>query len=323
MTDKKMTQLDFEKPLVDLYNKIEDLKQMAKSNDIDLSDEVKRMEDRAESLQEKIFANLTPDQIVKVARHPSRPTTLDYIELVFDDFVELKGDRVYGDDPAIVGGFATLGGVKLVIVGHQRGRDTKENIYRNFAMPQPEGYRKAIRIMKLAEKFNLPIVTLVDTMGAFPGLEAEERGQAEAIARNLYEMSGMSVPIVSVVTGEGGSGGALGIAVANEVLILENAIYSVISPEGCASILWRDAQKAADAAKALKITSKELKDMGIVDGIIPEPRGGAHKNPELVANTLKDVLLATIEKYKQLSPEKIRDQRFEKFRNFGFFNEDK
>lgn len=319
---KKTVILDFEKPIQDLNLQIDELKNLAATNHIDLSDEIDRMEQRALALKQRIYTSLAPDQVVKIARHAERPTTLDYIGMMCTDFVEVHGDRLFGDDPSIVGGFARLGDQKIMILGHQKGKDTKDKIYRNFGMPQPEGYRKAMRLMRLAEKFGLPIVTLVDTPGAFPGIEAEERGQAEAIARNLYDMSALKVPVFTIITGEGGSGGALGIAVANEVLILEHAVYSVISPEGCAAILWSDASRSPDAAKAMKMTSKELKQLGVVDDIIPEPVGGAHHDPDLVASNVSATISKLLKKYKKLKPEQIAEHRYSKFRAFGFFSEE-
>ncbi|HAR62517.1 MAG: acetyl-CoA carboxylase carboxyl transferase subunit alpha [Candidatus Margulisiibacteriota bacterium] len=318
---KKKVVVDFEKPIFELHAQIDELKNIAETNKIDLTEEIERMEKRAMTLKQKIYENLAPDQIIKVARHPERPTTFDYIGLVFSEFIEIHGDRLFGDDPSIISGFATLDDTRVVVIGHQKGKDTKDKIYRNFGMPQPEGYRKAMRVMKLAEKFGLPIITFIDTPGAFPGIEAEERGQAEAIARNLHEMSGLKVPVISIVTGEGGSGGALGIAVANEVLILEYAVYSVISPEGCAAILWNDAAKASEAARSMKITAKELKQLGIVDEIIPEPLGGAHNDHEEMATRIKKAINDNLKKYKKMKPDQISDHRYDKFRAFGFFNE--
>lgn len=313
--------LEFERPIVELYNKIYELKNIAGSNDMDIADEINSMEKRAKQLKQKIYDNLEPKQIIQISRHPERPTTLDYISILCTDFIELHGDRCFGDDPSIIGGFAKIDGVKVLIIGHQKGKDTKAKIYRNFGMSQPEGYRKALRLMRLAEKYNIPIVTLVDTPGAFPGIEAEERGQAEAIARNLYEMSAMKVPIISIVTGEGGSGGALGIAVANKVFIMQYGVYSVISPEGCAAILWKDAAKAPEAAKALKITAKELKKLGIVDGILDEPEGGAHKDYQKTADTIKECVLANIKELQKMKVVDLVAQRYDKFRSFGMFSE--
>ncbi|MDD5456192.1 MAG: acetyl-CoA carboxylase carboxyltransferase subunit alpha [Candidatus Margulisbacteria bacterium] len=313
--------LDFEKPILKLYEKINSLKALSEKSLIDLSEEINVLKAKVLKIKQDVYDNLRPDQIIKISRHPLRPTTLDYISLIFTDFVELHGDRCFGDDPAIVGGFSRINGQKIAVIGHQKGKDTKDNIYRNFGMPQPEGYRKALRIMQLAEKLSMPVITFVDTPGAFPGIEAEKHGQAEAIARNLKEMSALKVPVLSLITGEGGSGGALGIAVANEVLILEFAVYSVISPEGCAAILFNDAKRSAEAAVALKITAPELIKLKVVDGIVSEPPGGAHLNPEAMAETMKTTILNSLEKYKKLSPEKIRQERFKKFRAFGFFEE--
>lgn len=312
--------LEFEKPLQELYEKIEELKKLGSEGKIDLRDEIEGMEKRAESLKKRIYSNLTPVHIVQLSRHPARPTALDLINLIFEDFVELHGDRTFKNDPSIVAGLAELNGQGVIVIGHQKGRDTKENIYRNFGMPHPEGYRKALRVMKLGQKFDLPIITFIDTPGAYPGVGAEERGQASSIAFNLREMSGLKVPIIAVIVGEGGSGGALGIAVANLVLILEYAIYSVISPEGCASILFRDARKADEAARNLKITSKDLKELGVVDKIIPEPLGGAHNDYELTAKNVKKEIINSIKKFEKMTGPEIERERVEKFRKIGFFD---
>src|SRR6266436_2272445 len=272
--------LDFERPLLELERQIEELKRVAGETAVDVAKELAPLEKRLAELRTEIYKNLTPMQRVQVARHPKRPYTLDYLSTVFTDFVELHGDRLFRDDPALVGGWARLDGMSVMVIGHQKGRDTKENLYRNFGMAHPEGYRKALRLMHLAEQFRAPVVTLVDTAGAYPGLGAEERGQAEAIAFNLREMAKVQTPIVTVVIGEGGSGGALAIAVADVVLMFENSIYSVISPEGCASILWRDGKKGAQAAQALKLTAADLDRLGVIDGILPEPLGGAHRDPD-------------------------------------------
>ena len=318
MTDPKNL-MEFEKPLSSLYKKVDELRNLTESGRIDLSQEIRMMERRIEHLKREIYSNLSPIQIVQIARHIDRPTTLDYINLVCEDFIGLHGDRIYADDPAMVGGLAKIDGIKAVIIGHQKGKTTKENLQRNFGMAHPEGYRKALRLMKLAEKFSKPIVTLVDTPGAYPGIGAEERGQAEAIARNLREMSQIKVPIIVVITGEGGSGGALGIGVGNRILMMEFSIYSVISPEGCASILFRDATRAPEAAEAMKITSKDLLELGVIDEIIKEPVGGAHKNYEVAARNLKGAILKHLGEVLALSPNEIVSDRHKKFRDMGFF----
>ncbi len=311
--------LEFEKPILELETKIQELKQFAQVEHVDFSTEIARLEKKVARLQEEIFANLTAWQRTQIARHPSRPYAMDYIRLMLTDFLELHGDRAFSDDKAIVGGFARLDGVPLVVIGHQKGRDTKEKIARNFAMANPEGYRKALRLMKMAEKFGKPVLTLVDTPGAYPGIG--ERGQAEAIARNLREMSELRVPIVVVITGEGGSGGALGIAVGDTVLMLEYAIYSVISPEGCASILWRDPAKAPEAAAAMGITAQTLKRLALIDEIVREPVGGAHRNQQEMAATLKGVLARAFSRLRQLPLDELLEQRYQKFRRMGVFEE--
>jgi len=313
--------LEFEKPILELETKIQELKQFAQVEKVDFSAEIARLERKVARLQEEIFANLTPWQRTQIARHPNRPYGMDYIRLMLTDFIELHGDRAFSDDKAIVGGFARLDGMPLVVIGHQKGRDTKEKLARNFAMANPEGYRKALRLMKMAEKFGKLVLTLVDTPGAYPGIGAEERGQAEAIARNLREMSELRVPVVVVITGEGGSGGALGIAVGDTVLMLEYAIYSVISPEGCASILWRDPAKAPEAAAAMGITAQTLKGMELIDEIVPEPTGGAHRNHQEMANTLKGVLVKSFDRLRQVPLEELLEQRYQKFRRMGVFEE--
>ncbi len=310
--------LDFEKPLADIDRKIEELMpSQADGGDIIESDEVKKLRKKAAKLTVDIYSKLTPWQTTLVARHPERPYSIDYIERIFDDFVELHGDRVYGDDAAIVGGLARLSGTPVVVIGQQKGRTTKEKIFRNFGMPNPEGYRKSLRLMRLAERFKKPIITLIDTPGAYPGIGAEERGQAEAIARNLREMSTLKVPIISVVIGEGGSGGALALGVTDRVLMLEHATYSVISPEGCAAILWKDGSKMDIAAKQLKITAKDLSEMKIIDRTVGEPMGGAHRNPEEAAENLKSALHETLEELKRISREVLLEERYKKFRNVG------
>ena len=313
--------LDFERPIASLYKKIDELKKLGKSGDMDLESETAALEKRIEALRREIFSNLTPIQIVSVSRHQQRPTTLDYTGQIFDDFVELHGDRYFGDDSALVGGFAKLDGSPVMVLGQQKGNSTKENIYRNFGMAHPEGYRKALRLMKLAEKFNKPIICLIDTPGAYPGIGAEERGQAEAIARNLREMALLKVPMVCVITGEGGSGGALGIGMGNRVLMFEYSIYSVISPEGCAAILFKDASRAAEAAQNFKLTAKDLFELKVIDGIIKEPLGGAHNDLKTAAGNLKDALLVQLGDLKNLSPEAVVKDRYNKFRNFGEFVE--
>jgi acetyl-CoA carboxylase carboxyl transferase subunit alpha len=313
--------LDFERPILELQAKIQELRQVAQTGQVDFSSEIVRLERKVARLQAEVFANLTAWQRTQIARHPQRPYALDYIRLVLTDFVELHGDRGFADDRAVVGGFARLEGMPLVVLGQQKGRDTKEKIARNFAMANPEGYRKALRLMRMAEKFGKPVLVLVDTPGAYPGIGAEERGQAEAIARNLREMAELAVPIVVVVVGEGGSGGALGLAVGDVVLMLEYAIYSVISPEGCASILWRDPGKAPDAAAAMRITADSLLRLGLIDGIVPEPTGGAHRNhPETAAN-LKDALGKAFAQVGRLPVEELLERRYRKFRRMGVFEE--
>lgn len=311
--------LDFEKPIVDLENKIEEMRQY--EGDLDIKDEVAKLESKVVSLKQSIFQNLTRWQRVQLARHPERPYTLDYINKMTTDFIELHGDRHYGDDKAIVGGFAKIDGQKVMIIGHQKGRDTKSNVYRNFGMPNPEGYRKALRLMKLAEKFNIPVITLLDTPGAYPGLEAEERGQAEAIAKNLFEMSKLRVPIIVVIIGEGASGGALGIGVGDRILMLENTWYSVISPESCSSILWRSWDYKEQAAEALKLTAQDLLEQKIIDRIVPEPLGGAHKDYEKITSTLKNILLEELSELKKIKPDKLVQNRLEKFGSMGVFEE--
>ena len=316
-----MNGLDFEKPIIELERKIEELRSFTSNKKIDLKSEIKKLEDKLTKLRKEIYSNLTSWQRVQIARHPRRPYTLDYIEMFMTDFLELHGDRLFADDQAIIGGFAKLNGKKVMIMGHQKGRDTKENLMRNFGCAHPEGYRKALRLMKLAEKFNVPIITLIDTPGAYPGIDAEERGQAQAIATNLREMIDIAVPIVAVVIGEGGSGGAIGLGVGDRVCLLENSYYSVISPEGCASILWRNSAKAPDAAETLKLTAKELLNLGIIDEIISEPLGGAHKDPEKTSKNLKDALKRNLEELSEIPKERLLKLRYEKFRKIGVFKE--
>ena len=308
---------DFEKPIIELERKIEELRSFTKNKKLDFSSEIKRLEEKLEQVKEEIFENLTPWQRVQLARHPRRPYTLDYAALIVSDFVELHGDRLYGDDKAMVVGLAKLDGVKILLIGHQKGRDTKENLMRNFGSAHPEGYRKAIRLMKLAEKSNIPIIVFIDTPGAYPGIGAEERGQANSIAYNLREMITLKVPIIVIVIGEGGSGGALGIGIGDRVYVMENAYYSVISPEGCAAILWKDRLKAPEASEVLKLTAKDLVGLGIIDGEIQEPLGGAHRDPEKAAQAIKKYIKKAIKELKELPIHKLLEMRYEKFRKMG------
>lgn len=310
--------LEFEKPINELEQKIDEMRKYADNPAIAL--EVEKIEKRMNQLQRSVFSGLTRWQKVQIARHPDRPYTLDYIGLMTTDFIELHGDRTFKDDKAIVGGFAKLDALRVMIIGHQKGRDTKSNLYRNFGMPNPEGYRKALRLMKLAEKFKKPVITLLDTPGAFPGLEAEERGQAEAIARNLYEMSHLKVPIVVVIIGEGASGGALGLGVGDRILMLENAWYSVISPESCSSILWRSWNFKEQAAEALQLTAPDLKKQGIIDEIVPEPMGGAHRDHAKAAAILKASLLTELKNLSKLKSDKLVERRIEKFSKMGEYS---
>lgn len=313
------TILDFEKPIVELESKLAEMKKY--SDNLDIEKEIIRIEGKVKQLKEELFKDLSRWQRVQLARHPDRPFTLDYILAMTDSFVELHGDRLFKDDKAIVGGLAQLGDHKVIIIGHQKGRDTKSNLYRNFGMPNPEGYRKALRLMKLAEKFKKPVITMLDTPGAFPGLEAEERGQAEAIAKNLFEMSRLKVPIIVVVIGEGASGGALGIGVGDRILMLENCWYSVISPESCSSILWRSWEYKEQAAEALKLTAPDLLEQKIIDRIVPEPMGGAHKDHKDAAEILKNVLIEELNNLVKVKPEKLISNRLEKFGAMGAFVE--
>lgn len=317
----KTTFLDFEQPLADLAAKIEELRFVQDDSAVDISEEIARLEAKSQALTKDLYAKLTPWQIAQVARHPQRPYTLDYAELVFTDFQELHGDRAFADDKAIVGGLARFNGQSCVVIGHQKGRDTKEKIQRNFGMPRPEGYRKALRLMKMAEKFGLPVFTFVDTPGAYPGIGAEERGQSEAIGHNLYVMAELKVPIVTTIIGEGGSGGALAIAVADQVLMLQYATYSVISPEGCASILWKSADKAAEAAETMGITAARLKSLGLVDKVVSEPVGGAHRDHRAMAQNLKRALTDALRQVADLSPAQLVEQRFAKLMSYGRFKE--
>ena len=311
--------LEFEKPIIELEEKIAEMQ--ALSGDIDISEEVKYLQKKVEDLRLQIYNNLTRWQRVQIARHPERPLTLDYIQNCFDDFIELHGDRKYNDDHSIVGGLASIEGKKVMLVGHQKGRDTKSNLYRNFGMPNPEGYRKAHRLFKLAEKFERPIITLIDTPGAYPGLESEERGQAEAIASNLLQMSALNVPIIVIIIGEGASGGAIGIGVGDRILMLENSWYSVISPESCSSILWRSWDFKEQAAEALQLTAKDLLKHKIIDDIIPEPTGGAHRNPTEMFDVMKNVILKELKALSKISQKKLVASRREKFYKMGVWEE--
>lgn len=310
---------EFEKPVIELEKQIKEIKRFAQEKKIDMTTQIAAMEQKAEALRVEVYSNLTPWQRIQIVRHPRRPTFLDYIGMIFKDFIELHGDRLYRDDPAMVGGIAYLEDIPVTVIGQQKGRDTKENIYRNFGLPHPEGYRKALRLMKQAEKFNRPVICLVDVVGAYPGIEAEERGQGEAVARNIREMANLTVPVIAVITGEGGSGGALAVGVGNRVLIMENAYYSVISPEGCASILWKDSSRAAEAAEALQINAEHLLKMGIVDEIISEPLGGAHKNPLEAAQNLKEALIKNLRPLLELSGAALLEERYQRFRGYGHF----
>lgn len=314
--------MDFEKQLSDIENKIKELEDFAKSKNVDLSNEIEEQKELYNQKIKEIYSNLTDWDKVSIARHPNRPNTLDYIRGITEDFVELHGDRLYGDDPAIVGGLCKIDGQKFVIIGHQKGRDINEKIRRNFGMANPEGYRKALRLMRIAQRFNIPILTLVDTAGAFPGIEAEERGQGEAIARNLMKMFGVRVPIISVIIGEGGSGGALALAVADKVLMLEHSIYSVISPEGCAAILFKNGALAEKAANNLKISAQNLKKLGIIDDIIEEPTGGAHRDILCAQINLKKAVLSSISELKKINVDTLLKNRYNKFRQMGFYLEE-
>jgi acetyl-CoA carboxylase carboxyl transferase subunit alpha len=311
--------LDFEQPIAELEAKIEELRYVSNDNEINISEEITRLEAKSKTLTESIFAKLTSWQIAQLARHPERPYTLDYIERIFTHFEELHGDRAFGDDPAIVGGVARLEGKPVMVIGHQKGRDTKEKVRRNFGMPRPEGYRKALRLMQTAERFRLPILTFIDTPGAYPGIDAEERGQSEAIARNLLVMSSLKVPLVCTVIGAGGSGGALAIGVGDRILMLQYSTYSVISPEGCASILWKSADKAADAAEIMGITSVRLRKLNLVDTVIKEPLGGAHRNVDETAQRLKQALLDNVEELGGLGADALVEKRYERLMQFGNF----
>ena len=309
--------LDFEKPLFEIRNKIDSLKESQEKNEVDLQDEIDMLEASLKRETTKVYTNLKPWNRVQIARLPERPTTLDYIPYIFDSFIELHGDRSFRDDPAMIGGIGYLDGKSVTVIGQQRGKDTKDNIYRNFGMAHPEGYRKALRLMKQAEKFNRPVFTFIDTKGAYPGKAAEERGQSESIAKNLMEMASLTVPVIAIVIGEGGSGGALGIGISNRVLMLENSTYSVISPEGAAALLWKDSNLAQIAAETMKITAHDLLDLGIIDEVINEPLGGAQKDEEAQALSIKKMFLKHLNELKQLTPEELANDRFEKFRKIG------
>lgn len=315
----KILPLEFEKPILELEEKLAELKSHCNDSKIDVDPEIRRMQEKLDSTRLAIYGNLTAWQRVQIARHTARPFFLDYVRMAFADFVELKGDRLFGDDPSMPGGFATIDGIRCVVIGQQKGRDVKENLLRNFGSPHPEGYRKALRLMRMAEKFGLPVVSLIDTPGAFPGVGAEERHIAEAIAVNIREMMVLKTPVVAVVIGEGGSGGALGIGVADRVLMLENAYYSVISPEGCAAILWKHRKHAPEAAEALRLNAHALLSMGLVDGVIAEPPGGAHRDPELAARNLKESVVSALRDSMKASIEKLVGARYDKFRKMGVF----
>jgi acetyl-CoA carboxylase carboxyl transferase subunit alpha len=313
--------LDFEKPLLELERQIDDLQKLGEERGIDVAEEARLLQARLNSLRHELYSSLTPMQRVQVARHPRRPYPLDYLSTIFTDFIELHGDRLFRDDPAIVGGWARLAGMSVMVVGHQKGRDTKENLKRNFGMAHPEGYRKALRLMKLAAKFSAPVITLIDTPGAYPGLGAEERGQSEALARNILEMAALPTAIVAVVIGEGGSGGALALGTADRILMFENSVYSVISPEGCAAILWKDASQRERAADALKLTAQDLLRFKLVDEIIPEPMGGAHLDPDATGEALREALIRHVNELRKVRPEKLVRRRAEKYAAMGAYSE--
>jgi acetyl-CoA carboxylase carboxyl transferase subunit alpha len=311
--------LDFEQPIAELEAKIDELRYVSDDADVNINEEVTKLREKSRALTESIFSNLTPWQISQLARHPQRPYTLDYIVRLFSDFEELHGDRHYADDHAIVGGMARLDGRPVMVIGQQKGRDTREKLHRNFGMPRPEGYRKALRLMEMAERFKLPVLTFIDTPGAYPGIGAEERGQSEAIARNLYVMARLRTPVICTVIGEGGSGGALAIGVGDRTLMLQYSTYSVISPEGCASILWKSAEKASDAAEALGITSMRLSELGLVDEVISEPLGGAHRDIDVTAGNIKAAILASLEQLTQISPDELIEARYQRLMAYGQF----
>ena len=311
--------LDFEQPIAELEAKIDELRYVSDDADVNINEEVTKLREKSRALTESIFSNLTPWQISQLARHPQRPYTLDYIVRLFSDFEELHGDRHYADDHAIVGGMARLDGRPVMVIGQQKGRDTREKLHRNFGMPRPEGYRKALRLMEMAERFKLPVLTFIDTPGAYPGIGAEERGQSEAIARNLYVMARLRTPVICTVIGEGGSGGALAIGVGDRTLMLQYSTYSVISPDGCASILWKSAEKASDAAEALGITSMRLSELGLVDEVISEPLGGAHRDIDVTAGNIKAAILASLEQLEQISPDELIEARYQRLMAYGQF----
>ncbi|HKK03373.1 MAG TPA: acetyl-CoA carboxylase carboxyltransferase subunit alpha [Gammaproteobacteria bacterium] len=313
--------LDFEQPIAELEAKIDELRFVGDDSKVNISSEIRRLRNKSEALTRNIFSNLNSWQVAQVARHPQRPYTLDYVERLFTDFTELHGDRSYADDPAIVGGLARFDGRPVMVIGQQKGRDTKAKVHRNFGMPRPEGYRKALRLLRMAEKFALPVITFIDTPGAYPGVGAEERGQSEAIARNLLEMSGLRTPVIAVVIGEGGSGGALAIGVADQVLMLQYSIYSVISPEGCASILWKSGEKTADAAEAMGITAQKLHELGLVDEVIEEPLGGAHRDGAAMAETLRDALGRYLARLDELPVDQLLSERYQRLVGAGEFRE--
>ncbi len=319
--EKEITGLEFEKPILELESKIQELKSCSASEHLDFTEELKVLEEKCSQLKTQIYGNLTPWQRVMIARHGQRPYTLDYIKALCTDFIELHGDRSFSDDAAMVGGLAKLEGQPIVVLGHQKGRTVQESMHRNFGMPHPEGYRKALRLMKLAEKFKRPVLCFIDTPGAYPGIGAEERGQARAIALNLFEMAALKVPVICMIIGEGGSGGALAIGMGDRILMCENAWYSVISPEGCAAILFRDATRASEAAAALKLTAPELKAMRIVDEVVPEPLGGGHRDPSTLMEATRDILLKHLRELKALSTEHLLEDRYQKFRSLGVWRE--
>ncbi|OIK08534.1 acetyl-CoA carboxylase carboxyltransferase subunit alpha [Bacillus sp. MUM 116] len=312
-------ELEFERPIIELRKKISEIREFTKTADVDLSSEIEKLEARLEKLEKDIYENIKPWDRVQIARHPNRPTTLDYIAEIFEGFFECHGDRTFADDEAIVGGIAKFNGLPVTIIGHQRGKDTKENIRRNFGMPHPEGYRKALRLMKQADKFKRPIICFIDTKGAYPGKAAEERGQSEAIAKNLFEMAGLKVPVICIVIGEGGSGGALALGVGNRIYMLENSTYSVISPEGAAAILWKDSALAKRAAETMKITAPDLKELGVIDDIIPEIKGGAHKDVKKQAEEIENVLKISLQELLKMSEDELVSDRYNRFRTIGEF----
>lgn len=318
-SQKNMDFLDFERPIAELEAKIDELRYVGDDSEVNLSEEINRLKNKSQKLTESIFGNLSSWQVTQLARHPRRPYTLDYIKLIFNNFEELHGDRAFRDDPAIVAGIARLDGRPVAIIGEQKGRDTREKVKRNFGMPKPEGYRKALRIMHMAERFKMPVLTFIDTPGAYPGIDAEERGQSEAIARNLFEMASLKTPIISTVIGEGGSGGALAIGVADHVAMLKYSVYSVISPEGCASILWKDATQASTAAEAMSMTAEKLKNLGLIDEIIAEPLGGAHSDPATGAKNIKTMLVKTLGRLSSLDVDQLVNRRQERLLNYGVY----